>query len=102
MGFYLDTLEDELLSLLTSVSPTPNSQSLNHAEEREEEVPKEAGWMEVGRKNRIVITRTVWIYSPFVGRPNLSGRLKPPTRLSLAYLEVLSVLHSAYRSTRIP
>lgn len=58
MGFYLDTLEDELLSLLTSVSPKPNAQSLNHAE-REEEAPKESGWMEVGRKNRTVVTRTV-------------------------------------------
>ena len=102
MGFYLDTLEDELLSLLTSVSPSPNSQSLNHAEVREEEAPKEAGWMEVGRKNRIVITRTVWVYSPVVGSPNLSGRLKPPTPLSLVFLGVLSVRHSAYRSTRIP
>jgi len=58
LGFYLDTLEDELLSLLTSVSPKPNAQSLNHTEEREEAAPKENGWMEVGRKNRTVVTRT--------------------------------------------
>ena len=60
MGFYLDTLEDELLSLLTSVSPKPNTQAPNHTEEREEVAPKEGGWMEVGRKNRTVATRTVW------------------------------------------
>ena len=59
MGFYLDTLEDELLSLLTSVSPQPNAQTLNRIEEREDEAPKEGGWMEVGRKNRTVLTRTV-------------------------------------------
>lgn len=60
MGFYLDTLEDELLSLLASVSPRPNVQAPDHTEEREEVTPKEDGWMEVGRKNRTVVTRTVW------------------------------------------
>lgn len=58
LGFYLDTLEDELLSLLTSVSPKLNAKPLNHNEEREEAIPKESGWMEVGRRNRTVITRT--------------------------------------------
>ena len=59
LGFYLDTLEDELLSLLASVSPQPDTQAPNHVEEREEEVPEENGWMEVGRRNRTVVTRTV-------------------------------------------
>ena len=69
MGFYLDTLEDELLSLLTSVSPKPNAQTINQAEEREEEAPKEGGWMEVGRKNRTVVTRTVWVFLLYTLKP---------------------------------
>lgn len=65
MGFYLDTLEDELLSLLASVSPKPKVQAPGHTEEREEVAPKEGGWMEVGRKNRTVVTRTVWSPLPY-------------------------------------
>lgn len=79
MGFYLDTLEDELLSLLASISPKPSVQPLNHVEEREEVTLKEDGWMEVGRKNRTVITRTVWDCFSLLGRPNPLGRPRLPT-----------------------
>lgn len=102
MGFYLDTLEDELLSLLTSVSPKSNPQTLNHAEEREEVAPKEGGWMEVGRKNRMVVTRTVWDDFSVFGGSNLPDRLRPVILPSPAYSEALSVLRFACHNTRTP
>lgn len=63
LGFYLDTLEEELLSIVNSISPprankTPASSA--PVEEKEEEAPpEEDGWLEVGKKNRTVVTRTV-------------------------------------------
>ena len=102
MGFYLDTLEDELLSLLTSVSPKSNPQALNHAEEREEVAPKEGGWMEVGRKNRMVVTRTVCDDFSVFGGSNLPDRLRPVILPSPAYSEALSVLRFACHNTRTP
>ncbi|KAJ8468621.1 hypothetical protein ONZ45_g17184 [Pleurotus djamor] len=60
LGFYLDTLEEELLSILNAISP-PTSSRLNvKVEEHEEEAPPEDdGWLEVGKRNRSVITRTI-------------------------------------------
>ncbi|KAF7364168.1 Cysteine proteinase [Mycena sanguinolenta] len=77
LGFFLDTLEEELLAVVAALSPpaastskrvnnaTSSSASANGGravvEEREEEAPSEAddGWLEVGKKNRTVVTRTI-------------------------------------------
>ncbi|KAF8649046.1 hypothetical protein AX16_006047 [Volvariella volvacea WC 439] len=59
-GFYLDTLEEELLSILHSIQPPPPKAKAPSVEEKEEaEPPQEEGWMEVGKKNRTVVTRTI-------------------------------------------
>ncbi|KAF9532800.1 hypothetical protein CPB83DRAFT_890475 [Crepidotus variabilis] len=62
LGFYLDTLEDELLSLLHSINPPAkeNGDADVAIEEREETAPQEDdGWLEVGKRNRTVVTRTI-------------------------------------------
>ncbi|KAG2019660.1 ubiquitin carboxyl-terminal hydrolase 5 [Coprinopsis cinerea AmutBmut pab1-1] len=61
LGFYLDTLEEELLSILHSLSPSKPANPNNHVEEKEEveAATTEEGWMEVGKKNRMVVTRTI-------------------------------------------
>lgn len=58
LGFYLDTLEEELMSIVHSISPSskPNSKPV---EEKEEQDQGEDGWLEVGKRNRSVITRTI-------------------------------------------
>ncbi|KAK7455261.1 hypothetical protein VKT23_011133 [Stygiomarasmius scandens] len=79
-GFYLETLEEELLAIQNALTPPPppppqpsrskgrasNSASAATAtptpgvEEKEEaEPPEEEGWLEVGKKNRMVVTRTI-------------------------------------------
>jgi ubiquitin carboxyl-terminal hydrolase 10 len=66
LGFYLDTLEEELLSMASAFSPSGkavSSKAVGSVEVREEEEPpQEDGWMEVGRRNRMVVTRTVGIF----------------------------------------
>jgi ubiquitin carboxyl-terminal hydrolase 10 len=58
-------LEEELLSIKNSLMPpkaTKQQQESHAAEEKEElEPPQEDGWLEVGKKNRTIITRTVSI-----------------------------------------
>ncbi|KAK0482621.1 hypothetical protein IW261DRAFT_1468778 [Armillaria novae-zelandiae] len=59
LGFYLDTLEEELLSVLQSITSQNNS---GHTliEEKEEDTPtQDDGWLEVGKRNRSVVTRTI-------------------------------------------
>jgi len=52
-------LEEELLSIANAISPNKASKVGAPVEEREEEEPPESdGWMEVGRRNRMVVTRT--------------------------------------------
>ncbi|CAK5278168.1 unnamed protein product, partial [Mycena citricolor] len=54
LGFFLDTLEEELLAVAGS--------SMKRADVVEEHVEEDAvgdGWMEVGKKNRTVVTRTI-------------------------------------------
>lgn len=57
----MDTLEEELLQLANSVSPSSKKDSdATKVEEHEEATPvDEEGWFEVGKRNRTVITRTV-------------------------------------------
>ncbi|KAJ7578547.1 hypothetical protein C8J56DRAFT_797456 [Mycena floridula] len=61
LGFYLDTLEEELLSIVSSLSPPSRAAAKPTAvEEKEEDAPPpDDGWLEVGKRNRSVITRTV-------------------------------------------
>ncbi|KAF8171652.1 hypothetical protein BJ912DRAFT_1082179 [Pholiota molesta] len=61
-GFYLDTLEEELLAILHSVHPPKGKGGAagGAVEETEEAAPpEEDGWLEVGRRNKMVVTRTV-------------------------------------------
>lgn len=56
LGFYLDTLEEELLTLsssLTNPNPAPAQNSSAATNNTQEE-----GWLEVGKRNRTVFTRT--------------------------------------------
>ncbi|KAK7019542.1 cysteine proteinase [Favolaschia claudopus] len=74
LGFFLDTLEEELLAVVAALSPpaaaSKRPNNANNAnggsgravvEEHEEEAPPETddGWLEVGKKNRTVVTRTI-------------------------------------------
>ncbi|KAJ7270329.1 hypothetical protein C8J57DRAFT_306533 [Mycena rebaudengoi] len=61
LGFYLDTLEEELLPIISALSPPRTKAPAAVVEEMEEEAPPktEDGWLEVGRKNRTVVTRTI-------------------------------------------
>ncbi|KAF8584110.1 cysteine proteinase [Ramaria rubella] len=61
LGFYLETLEEELLSIITRFS-SHGSSTLEHVipamdEQVENDKPTD-GWLEVGKKNKTVITRT--------------------------------------------
>ncbi|KAF8495378.1 hypothetical protein JB92DRAFT_2993080 [Gautieria morchelliformis] len=61
LGFYLDTLEEELLSLIKNFSPASISTSVSVGAPIEDHVDHEKpadGWVEVGKKNKTVITRT--------------------------------------------
>ncbi|KAJ7178307.1 hypothetical protein C8R46DRAFT_1076315 [Mycena filopes] len=63
LGFFLDTLEEELLAVVAALSPSParppptEAQTQTHVEEAED--VGEDGWLEVGRKNRTVVMRTI-------------------------------------------
>ncbi|THH20875.1 hypothetical protein EW146_g530, partial [Bondarzewia mesenterica] len=59
LGFYLDALEEELLFLLATLNPSKAAAPSKEVEEREEEPPREDGWLEVGKRNKMVVTRTV-------------------------------------------
>ncbi|KAF8470409.1 hypothetical protein DFH94DRAFT_811604 [Russula ochroleuca] len=56
-GFYLDTLEEELLALLTSITPPKPASAASKVEERDGSQSGE-GWTEVGKRNKMVLTRT--------------------------------------------
>jgi len=61
LGFYLDTLEEELLYIQNSLAPPPppsSSKKQSVVEEKEELDVPEDGWLEVGKKNRTIVTRT--------------------------------------------
>ncbi|KAJ7205534.1 hypothetical protein GGX14DRAFT_367896 [Mycena pura] len=64
LGFYLDTLEEELLAVAATLrgGKTKGGGGVEAVvEEREEEAPtgEADGWLEVGKKNRTVVTRTI-------------------------------------------
>ncbi|KZS99114.1 cysteine proteinase [Sistotremastrum niveocremeum HHB9708] len=61
LGFYLDTLEEELLGLSSSLNSDSGSAESkpNAVEEEQEDAPAEEGWSEVGKRNRVIVTRTV-------------------------------------------
>ncbi|KAJ7058298.1 hypothetical protein C8F01DRAFT_1147794 [Mycena amicta] len=68
LGFFLDTLEEELVGVAASLRGPSSTSSSGEAnanapppvvEEREEAETAEDGWLEVGRKNRTVVTRTI-------------------------------------------
>lgn len=56
LGFFLDTLEEELLSIAQSLQPKEPPKS--------PEEPQDDGWLEVGKKNKAVATRTVSFIFP--------------------------------------
>jgi len=58
----LDTLEEELLSITNMISQKASKGSAPVEEREEEEPPEQDGWMEVGRRNRMVVTRTVGLF----------------------------------------
>ncbi|KAI0748393.1 hypothetical protein C8Q80DRAFT_1171656 [Daedaleopsis nitida] len=53
LGFFLDTLEEELLSISQSLQQPKEAPQVAN-----EEAPQDDGWMEVGKKNKAVMTRT--------------------------------------------
>ena len=104
-GFYLDTLEEELLALLASINPSKAGPPTHKVEEREEEPQSGAGWTEVGKRNRMILTRTVC--QPFSSLCTelgvVDGRLcvNRPSQwnlLSHVYLAESSVRPCAHRS----
>lgn len=59
LGFYLDTLEEELLSIMSSFQ-SKSANGPSHSEEPQVGISAEDGpWLEVGKKNRTAVTRTV-------------------------------------------
>jgi hypothetical protein len=59
----LDTLEEELLYILSSLSPPTSKTKVKGVspvgEKEEAAPPADDGWLEVGKRNRTVVTRTV-------------------------------------------
>ena len=58
LGFYLDTIEEELQELVHMIDPDRISKPTVISEHEEEE-HVEGGWTEVGKNNRKIVTRTV-------------------------------------------
>jgi len=89
LGFYLDTLEEELLYIQNSLaSPPPpsllSSSKKQSVEEKEELDIPEDGWLEVGKKNRTIITRTVSLF--FISDSLLEFEKKNRLKLSRVLL----------------
>ncbi|KAF7313078.1 Ubiquitin carboxyl-terminal hydrolase [Mycena kentingensis (nom. inval.)] len=66
LGFFLDTLEEELIAVAASLregeAPAVNGdekEKEGHGEREEEAEVEDDGWLEVGKKNRTVVTRTI-------------------------------------------
>jgi hypothetical protein len=94
LGFYLDTLEEELLSIFSSLAskseaaqPQPETQNGHAAQE-------DGPWLEVGKRNRTAFTRTV-------GRLQ-RGRLLVRDENNLPTGQVNRVPHHTYVRWEIP
>jgi len=59
LGFYLDTLEEELLSTIRSYSSASVPKVNGPIEVQVNEEKLADAWLEVGKKNKTVVTRTV-------------------------------------------
>ncbi|PCH37812.1 cysteine proteinase [Wolfiporia cocos MD-104 SS10] len=59
LGFFLDTLEEELLLLSQSLSPKATPTANENAEGGQGASSQDEGWYEVGKKNRSAVTRTI-------------------------------------------
>lgn len=59
--------------MANAISPNAATESKEVEEREEEEPPEEDGWMEVGRRNRMVITRTVIVSLHITSSANLRG-----------------------------
>ncbi|KAF9267621.1 cysteine proteinase [Marasmius fiardii PR-910] len=70
LGFYLDTLEEELLTLSEHISPSRSRSSAVGVEEHEENHSPENddGWLEIGKKNRTIVTRTIKSVETLISR----------------------------------
>ena len=72
LGFYLDTLEEELLALLNDLSPAASSSKPPPGPAKSEIVEETAseeaedGWTEVGKRNRAVVVTNVRIRKLFI------------------------------------
>ncbi|PFH48346.1 hypothetical protein AMATHDRAFT_65707 [Amanita thiersii Skay4041] len=111
-GFLLDTLEEELLLLKESLTGTKNvssssgvgEKSVGHAsytpvEEKEEAAPpEEEGWHEVGKKNRMVVTRTIKTAESPVSKI-FGGKFR--TTLKVPHTKKDSVIVEDWRSIRL-
>lgn len=102
LGFYLEGLEEELTTLTETLTHVESSTLLEGknkkkgataVEETEEDAPPEAeqdGWMEVGKRNRTVVTRTVSVsilFCSYLTKPSSGHRLNRlihPLHASLA------------------
>ncbi|KIJ59679.1 hypothetical protein HYDPIDRAFT_177724 [Hydnomerulius pinastri MD-312] len=58
LGFYLDTLEEELLSISSSLSPKAENGHANSEAQNGNAIQEDGLWLEVGKRNRTAVTRT--------------------------------------------
>ncbi|KAF9242005.1 hypothetical protein BU15DRAFT_44303 [Melanogaster broomeanus] len=58
LGFYLDTLEEELLSISSSLTSKPETRQANPEKQNTPAAQEDGPWLEVGKRNRTAVTRT--------------------------------------------
>jgi ubiquitin carboxyl-terminal hydrolase 10 len=58
LGFYLDTLEEELLSISSSLTSKPETGQANPETQSGHAAREDGPWLEVGKRNRMAVTRT--------------------------------------------
>lgn len=96
----MDTLEDELLHILDSLTPPTRPEKAEEPVEEfeKEEAPRDDGWLEVGRQNRSVVTRTV---SP--GYISFLIVVKAFTQTKTTESPITRIFGGSFRSTlRVP
>lgn len=95
LGFYLDTLEEELLSIASSLQSKP---SVGQAESPQGDAGEDGLWLEVGKRNRTAVTRTVRFH-------HFTSVLKPKHRHQVKTAEspITRIFGGKFRSTlRVP